>query len=69
MYAKKQESQDGATVRYKAKLVVKGYAQREYIDYNEIFSLVKHFHSDIAGIGGTIRLGARSARCEDCISP
>jgi len=43
VYAKKQGSQDGVVVRHKANLVAKGYARREDIDYNEVFSLiVKH---------------------------
>ena len=33
----------GGTVRYKARLVVKGYAQRDDIDYNKVFSpVMKH---------------------------
>ena len=42
VYAKKEGSPDGS-VRYKAKLVAKGYAQREGINYNKVFLLVvKH---------------------------
>ena len=43
VYTKKQGSLKGDIVCYKAKLVAKGYAQRESIDYNEVFSpVVKH---------------------------
>jgi len=43
VFAKKQEFSDSDTVRYKARLVGKSYAQRKDIDYNEIFShVVKH---------------------------
>jgi len=43
MYAKKKGSQDGTTICYKARLIEKGYAWREGIDYNEVFPpVIKH---------------------------
>jgi len=43
VYAKKQGYLKCAIVRYKARLVVKEYAQREGIDYNKVSSrVVKH---------------------------
>jgi len=43
VFIKKQRFFDGDIVRYKTRLIAKGYAQREDIDYNEVFlPIVKH---------------------------
>ena len=44
VYRKKEVSSEGEHCRYKARLVVKGYAQRKGVDFDEIFSsMVKHY--------------------------
>jgi hypothetical protein len=37
---KVKKDEHGAVVRHKAWLIVKGYAQRQGIDYDEVFALV-----------------------------
>jgi len=60
-----KEENDG-TKRYKAGLVVKGFQQREVIDFNEIFSLVvelttiKYVLSIVAGNRG---FTSKTTRC------
>ena len=42
---KLKRNSDGEVVRYKARLVVKGYSQKHGIDYDEVFALVVRIES------------------------
>ena len=42
---KLKKNTKGEIIRHKARLVVKGYSQRNGIDYEEVFALVVHFES------------------------
>ena len=43
MFTEKQGSLDGDTIRYKARLITKGYMRLEGVNYNKVFSpIVKH---------------------------
>ena len=42
---KLKKNAKGEVERYKARLVVKGYTQRQGIDYDEVFALVAHLET------------------------
>lgn len=55
IYSLKQE-ENSSHLRYKARLVVKGYSQRKEIDFEEIFSLVVNMSSITIVLGLAARL-------------
>ena len=49
VYTRKEGSPNQSTLRYKVRIVAKGFAQKEGIDYNEVFSpVVKHTSIHVA---------------------